>query len=213
MPTLPARPSSSAPLLLAALLSACPGGGDDTSSGGSSTGSTAAAESSSGAPDDTTGAPPTTGTGEPETTTVPDTTTGVVLDCDGETRDNVFECMACTECGTWTDPPPDGSYPEAMRCMLEGLRDGAVVGATTESCNQGICLNSRLITTGEGTLISQADIYNQNEGTHDYQGMQELEVRDAAFFEACLAAYDPNCAVSNAWFAGAATDLTMVTCP
>lgn len=208
MHTLPARPLPV--LALLAALSACNGGSGDTSSDDSSTGTTAAPAETTATPDDTTGAPT---TGEPEASTGILTTTGVVLTCDGMTRDNVFDCVACSECGSWTDPPPDGSYPAAMTCILEGLRDGTVVGATTESCNQGVCLNSRLLATGDGTVLAQQVVINMNNGTTNYQGIQELPLKDSAFFEACLAAYDLNCASSNNWFAGAATDHTMVTCP
>lgn len=194
------------------LLLACGGGGDDTTAGDSTTGSTTSPETTN-TPDDTTGTPTTTDDSASSSTGPAPTTTGEPAVCDGFVKDNAFDCTACTECGTWTDPPPAGSYPDAMTCMLEGLRDGAIVGANTESCSQGLCLNGRLLATRNGTVISQSVIYNQNDQSMMYQGIQELPVKDTAFFEACLAAYDPNCASTNTWFAGAALDLTEVTCP
>lgn len=208
-------PCFSTPMLgiLTTLALACGDSGGGETTAASSTGEVG--ESTAPPGDDTTGEPPTTGgtTGEGTSTGGGTTTTGEPAVCDGRLEADAFACTACTECGDWINPAPDGSYPAAMICMFEGLRDGKVVGATYGSCMQGICDSTRLISTGTGMLISQQVIINEMNMSMNYLGIQQLPLQDAAFFEACLAAYDPNCAVTNSWFTGASMDLTEVTCP
>lgn len=184
------------------------GGG---SSEASSTGETTAPSESTSEATPTTGG--TTGGTSGEATTGGSSTTGEPATCDGSLQPDAFACTACTECGDWINPPPDGSYPDAMICMLEGLRDGKRVGATYGSCAQGLCDSTRLLATGMGTLISQQVIVNEMDQSMNYLGIQQLPVQDAAFFAACLDAYSVDCASTNTWFTGSSTDLTSVTCP
>ena len=158
-------------------------------------------------------------TTEPGTTTTTTTgtgtsTTGAPGVCDGKTANNAFECDACTECGSWTAPLSGSSYPAALVCMLEGMRDDVVVGAESQqACTQGKCSFDRLLTTGAGTLISQQMIFDEGDQSMKYLSIQELQFKDAAYFEACLAAYDETCASPNSWFEAASNDITDLVCP
>lgn len=196
--------------LLAAALALAPACGDSGS--GSATDPTTTSETTTsetaGTTDaSTTDAPTTTGS------TTGSTTTGDPLVCDGSMPANAFECAACTECGTWTTPLAGSDYPPALACVLAGIRDGVVVGAETQSCEQGKCLVDRMLTTGEGTLISQQMILDQNDQSMQYFSVQALELKEAAYFEACLAAYDVDCTVPNFWFEGASVAVDPLVCP
>lgn len=199
------RPALVALALSAALALACGDEGGGSTGTGTSTG--------------------TTGTTDPATTDTPTTggstggsssgggSTGDPAVCDGSMQSDAFACMACTECGMWDTPVTGTSYPEAMVCVLEGLRDGRVVGARSQSCAQGKCLVDRMLSTHDGTMIAQQMILDENTQAMEYLGIQELPIKDTAYFEGCLAAYDVNCASPNSWFSGASVDLTAVTCP
>lgn len=193
---------------LAAVFALAPACGD---SGGTSTD----AASTTGTTDSTTGtteAATTTGTDTTPTTT-DSSTTGEPAVCDGSMPADVFQCQACTECGKWTTPLAGGSYPAAIVCMLEGMRDDRVVGAESETCDQGKCQIARMLTSGAGTLLSQQMILDQNTQMMDFSPIQELPFKEAAYFETCLAAYDETCASPNSWFTGASVDVTSLVCP
>jgi hypothetical protein len=202
-------------VLMAALVPACGDSGDKATDATTTGGETTGSESTSGEPGETTEEPTTSGsTTAPGTTTEMGTsTTGVPGVCDGSMPATAFECMACTECGSWTSPVTDTAYPPAMVCMFEGIRDGLVVGAQSESCNQGKCQIDRLLTTGNGTLISQTMILDQMDQSMKFLGISELELLETAYFEGCLAAFNVDCTAPNTWFAGASTNVDMLVCP
>lgn len=157
----------------------------------------------------TTTAPATTGTG----TTDGSSTTGDPAVCDGSMASNAFECSACTECGTWITPVMGPEYPAALVCMLEGLRDDRVVGGGTQSCDFGKCLNDRLLSTGMGTFLGQQMIFDENDQSMNYLSIQELQFKEPAYFETCLAAYDETCTSPNSWVIGDSVNIDSLVCP
>lgn len=194
-----------------ALAPACGDGGTISTTGAETTadettGTTAPATAAT-TEDPTTGPPTGTGTGTDTSTT------GDPGVCDGSMASNAFECAACTECGSWTIPLAGSSYPPALVCVLEGMRDDAVVGAESQSCEQGKCSVNRMLGTGMGTMISQYMVLDQNDQSMKYLGIQELQLKDAAYFEACLAAYDETCVSPNSWFLQESVNVENVVCP
>jgi hypothetical protein len=138
----------------------------------------------------------------------------------GSTPDNVLACSQPSPCGIViadsgnpADPPPTG-YSTAQTCALQQLAKGEPVRIHYNDGCEGMCYGEVLLVRSDGSVIVQT--YSQAfEGGVDLDGIQvELQpfsesklctLADAAFFTACLAAYDPACASSASWVKNCAT--------
>lgn len=192
-------------------LSAC---GD---SGPSTTSDEGTSEADSDDSGETTEADATT-TGDGTTTAADGSSSGgPVLLCDGSTVENLFDCEPCTDCGTWDDASIGDSYPAGVQCMLEGMRDQALVSSSKVACTMGKCTANRFAVTMEGTVLNQLAVYDEGMQPSNYFTSVEYTIKDADYFDTCLQATEQAdiqaCASPSNWFVEQINELESLVCP
>ncbi len=142
---------------------------------------------------------------------------GPILLCDGGTVENLFDCEPCTECGSWDDTNISDSYPAALQCMLEGMRDRALVSGSKVTCQLMKCTDNRFAVTMESSMLNQLRVYDEGMPPNNYFAPVEYTLKDPDYFESCLHATDPAevqpCASPSNWFVEQLGEHESLVCP
>lgn len=129
-------------------------------------------------------------------------------------EEGLFTCQAAEPCGVWTLPDCTGvcAADPAGKCVLEQLRVRVSVGLRVRECAKG-CTVDALLPRGDGTGMTrrQRASVGADELLTKYEAPRLCELRGEEFFASCLAAFTPECADPDQWFA-ACEPLAVTTC-
>ena len=119
--------------------------------------------------------------------------------------EGLFACAAPQPCEVWTLPDCAGACAadEAGACVLERLRVREASGLRVRRCDGACTLEVLLVRdAGTATLRRQRASEGPDQVLEDYQPPAQCELREEAFFAACLTTFTPECADPDAWVQG-----------
>jgi hypothetical protein len=123
----------------------------------------------------------------------------------GALEEGLFACESEALCPVWTLPncPADCAADAVGTCVLERLRQrsGPSAMLQVQRC-AGECTLEVLLPRGSGTadVDRQRASISAEDVLSDYDAPRKCQLRDEAFFAACLAEFTPPCADPEQWF-------------
>jgi hypothetical protein len=166
--------------------------------------------------------PQDTSTDTAETTDTSGTTGTSAPTSTSDTSDipaNLLECGAPTPCGVVLansgDPgfPTPTAYTAEQTCALQQLAKAEPLRLHYSDDCEGMCYGALILVRGDGSAIVEpyqavfaggVDVDGIMAELASFADSELCAVKAPAFFEACLAAFDLNCASRSSWFDGCA---------